>query len=229
MSSSYNDVLITTLRGATRGQSLDAAKNAVLYERIKAGDIAAREEIILGNMPFVLSKVEAFIRCFQGVAYLRDDLVSAGCIGLVNAVKKLESGPRPRKTDETSVTGFIGMWINRELSELIEIETPIHLPRTSKYRARAQGQSINAPVVYNDIPERFETPAYEKELEVRDLIASCIACPEERVFMAMREARYTYTEIAEAIHWPVTSMYMLAHNLYARLQRKLRAVEHGLF
>ena len=51
----------------------------------------------------------------------------------------------------------------------------------------------------NVIPERFEVPSYEKELEMRDLIDSCCTCEEERTFVAMREAGHTLAEIAVAI------------------------------
>ena len=50
---------------------------------------AAREAMILNNLGLVVVKADALIRQMPTVAYLRDDLVSAGNIGLVQAVKQI--------------------------------------------------------------------------------------------------------------------------------------------
>jgi hypothetical protein len=205
-------------------EPLDAEKNAELYPLVAAGDAAARERMIGGNMPLVLFKVEAFIRCFPNVAYLRDDLVSAGCIGLVKAVNKMADGDGPRKTDVASPTDFLGMWINRELGEVIEEESLVRLPPRSKYRARTEGRELGAPVVHNVLPERVEVPSYEKEMEMRELIESCCMCDEQRTFVAMREAGHTYAEIAAAVNMRPSSTYVMGRELDARVQRKLAAL-----
>ena len=93
-----------------------------------AGDAAAREEMIVGNMPLAVTKVESFVRCFPGMAHLRDDLTSAAFTGLVKAVNQMAAGKGPRSTDHSAPAECIGMWINRELRQLIESESLIHLP-----------------------------------------------------------------------------------------------------
>ena len=216
MSSQYNNLLVSQM-----SEPLDAEKNAELYPLVAAGDKAARETMINGNMPLVLSKVESFIRCFPGVAHLRDDLVSAGCIGLVKAVNQMAKGCQIRQPANWNPTDYMGMAIYRKFSELLEDETTIRLPHTSKDRARTQGQELTPPCVHNTIPERFEVPSYEKELEMRDLIESCCTCDEDRTFIAMREAGYTFAEIAAAVNMPLTSTYMMAKELEARVQSKL--------
>ena len=75
--------------------------------------------------------------------------------------------------------------------ELIEDEELIHVCRTRRRIAHARGRRVDGPRSCNAVPERFEVPSYEKELETRDLIESCCTCDEERTFVAMREAAYT--------------------------------------
>ena len=224
MSNQYNAALVVDLHHATNGETLDVEKNLALFRRVTAGDAAAREEMIVGNMPLAVAKVESFVRCFPGITHLRDDLASAAFTGLVKAVNKMAAGEGPRSTAPSAPLDFIGMWINRELGELVESETTIRLPARSKYRARAQGNELSSPTVCNVIPERFAVPSYEKELEMRDLIDACCTCDEERTFVAMREAGHTYAEVGKAIDMPLTSTYVMAKELDARVQGKLAAL-----
>ena len=165
MSNQYNDALIADMHRATNGEALDAEKNAALFARVVAGDAAAREEMIVGNMPLAVAKVESFIRCFPEIAHLRDDLTSAAFTGLVKAVNQMAQGCRIKQPANWNPTDCMGTWINRELGRLTEGETCIRVPHTSKDRARTEGEELMPPVVVNVIPERFEVPSYEKELE----------------------------------------------------------------
>ena len=56
MSNQYNHLLVSQMN-----EPLDAEKNAELYRRVAAGDAAAREEMIVGNMPLAIANVEKFI------------------------------------------------------------------------------------------------------------------------------------------------------------------------
>ena len=67
-------------------------RNNELYPAVVAGDAAAREAMILNNLGLVVTKANALICQVPGVAYLRDDLVSAGNIGLVTAVNQIAAG-----------------------------------------------------------------------------------------------------------------------------------------
>lgn len=225
MSNQYNDALVADIHRVTDGESLDAEKNAALYKRMMAGDTAAREEMIVGNMPLAITNVESFIRCFPGMANLRDDLTSAAFTGLVKAVNRLAVGKGPRSTDLSAPVEFMGMWINRELRQLLEDESIVP-PHSSKHRARSQGKELTLPAVVNVVPERFEVPSYEKELEMRDLIDACCDCEEERTFVVMREAGYKFAEIAVAINMPLSSTFVMARELDARVQRKIEAIRN---
>lgn len=58
-----------------------------LFERIKAGDEAAKEEYIRGNLRLVLS----VIKRFSGSNENADDLFQIGCIGLIKAVNNFNT------------------------------------------------------------------------------------------------------------------------------------------
>lgn len=53
-----------------------------LFSRIKAGDMAARETYIKGNLRLVLSVIKRFANSNENV----DDLFQIGCIGLIKSI-----------------------------------------------------------------------------------------------------------------------------------------------
>ena len=57
-------------------------------------------------MPLAVAKVESLIRCFPGIAHLRDDLTSAAFIGLVKAVNKMAAGKGPTQQSTFRPGGF---------------------------------------------------------------------------------------------------------------------------
>ena len=61
---------------------LKAAETRALMEKAQAGDRAARDELIAGNLRLVLSVVQKF----AGRGESMDDLFQVGCIGLIKAI-----------------------------------------------------------------------------------------------------------------------------------------------
>ena len=61
---------------------LKSAESRALMEKAQAGDKAAREELIAGNLRLVLSVVQKF----AGRGESMDDLFQVGCIGLIKAI-----------------------------------------------------------------------------------------------------------------------------------------------
>ena len=61
---------------------LNSAETRALMERAQAGDKAAREQLIAGNLRLVLSVVQKF----AGRGESMDDLFQVGCIGLIKAI-----------------------------------------------------------------------------------------------------------------------------------------------
>lgn len=57
-----------------------------LFKKMQHGDVAAREEIISGNLRLVLSVIQRFINRGENL----DDLFQVGCIGLMKAVDNFD-------------------------------------------------------------------------------------------------------------------------------------------
>ena len=224
MSNQYNNALIVDMVRCSKPFCVE--DNARLYPFVVAGDAGARQKMIEGNMALAVAKVDSFIRISPDVAHLRDDLTSAAFIGLVKAVNKMATGEGPRNTNDAAPIDFIGMWINRELGELMESEGTIRLPARSKYRAQANGEELKAPVVCSDIPEGFQPAPYENEREIRDLIDACCESDEERMFVAMRAIGHTLAEIAAVIHTSIPTVSRLRRKLGARVDAKIKAIRN---
>ncbi|MBQ8262299.1 MAG: RNA polymerase sporulation sigma factor SigG [Lachnospiraceae bacterium] len=58
-----------------------------LFERIKQGDMSAREKFIQGNLRLVLSVIKRFSSSSENA----DDLFQIGCIGLIKAIDNFDS------------------------------------------------------------------------------------------------------------------------------------------
>ena len=67
---------------------LTAAENEELMKKIKAGDSAARERFIIGNMRLVLS----LMKRFHSRGANMDDLFQAGCVGLIKSIDHFDTG-----------------------------------------------------------------------------------------------------------------------------------------
>ena len=65
---------------------LKSAETRALMERAHAGDKAAREALISGNLRLVLSVVQKF----TGRGESMDDLFQVGCIGLLKAIANFD-------------------------------------------------------------------------------------------------------------------------------------------
>jgi hypothetical protein len=222
VSNQYNGELVAEMARVCR--PFCSEDNAQLYPLVVAGDVDARQRMIEGNMSLAISKVESFIRCFPEIAHLRDDLTSAAFVGLVKAVNKMAAGKGPRKRAPSAPVDFMGMWINRELGRLVEDETTIRVPHTSKDRARSEGQAVTPPSVVNDVPERCAVLPYKKDLEIRDLIETCCTNEVERRFVAMRRARHTLAAIADALGVPTHTISNLQRRLKGRIRKRLEQV-----
>lgn len=219
MSNQYNGELVAEMARVSR--PFCSEDNAQLYPLVVAGDADARQRMIEGNMSLAISKVESFIRCFPEIAHLRDDLTSAAFVGLVKAVNKMAAGKGPRKRAPSAPVDFMGMWINRELGRLVEDETTIRVPHTSKARARSDGKVVTPPTIVNDVPERCAVPSYQKGVELRDLIETCCTNEAERRFIVMRRAEHTLAAIAKALGVPTHTISNLQRKLKGRIRKRL--------
>ena len=196
-------------------------QNNELYPAVVAGDPAAREALIVGNMPLIVVKVDAFIRYIPSVAYLRDDLVSAGYIALVKAVNNIAKG----KVEMKAVNAYIGRVVRLSLGHLIDDEHSVRVPRETDRRRRNNGRQIRLPAIVNIIPETVETPSPFAALEMRDLLDACCDCDEERACLRLREEGHTFQEMARSLEMPLSSAYVMFREVQARFFARLEEDE----
>ncbi len=217
----YNTELVSQLPPST---SLE--ENRILVARIMAGDKRAREEMIGGNTALVMTLVDNYVRQYPHLAYLRDDMTSAGFVGLVRAVGQL---PEEYDPELGEPGGYIVPAVTREILQMIEAENMIRIPHTTQYENTANGKRIKPLTPCTATLETFTCDSEEALFEMRDLIQSCCRCPEERVFVEMREAGYSVKEIAEALKLSIPKTYRVKRELYARVLAKsgLKHIKKG--
>jgi RNA polymerase sigma factor (sigma-70 family) len=184
-------------------------RNNELFPAVCAGDHDARDEMIVSNMGLVVVKAASLVNQIPGLIYLRDDLVSAGHIGLVRAVDRIKSG----RVRMAAVNRWIGRSIEREMWRLLPHEHSIHIPAESSRLARSQLQPIESPVVYNTIPEHLEAHSELRLVELRDVMAACCHTEAERQCLRLRVEGHTFQEIGDRLDVPRPTAARMFHRL----------------
>ncbi len=197
----------------------------MLAPKVAAGDVEARERIIEGNMPLVLSKVEDFIDSLPQYAFLRDDLVSAGFVGLVKAVKRMAEKGRGVKAP----VEYICVVVANEIGALARQEGTIRIPPTAQKDAAAAGKPIKPMKAANELLPGLHADNIESAVDMFDLISSCCCTETERKYVEMRQAGYTLQEIADEVHTSLSAIYTTKEDLYRRVLKKagLKHVKKG--
>jgi DNA-directed RNA polymerase specialized sigma24 family protein len=190
-------------------------RNNELYPAVVAGDPAAREAMILNNLGLVVVKAESLIRQMPGIAYLRDDLVSAGNTGLVKAVNQIASGDG--RIRMAGVNKWIGRLVTRAMLTLLPREHSVPVPRESRRLARKTQQPIQIPVVFNVIPETLEAFSDLRVVELRDAISACCHSDAERECLRLHEEGYTFREISQQLGIPYSTTTLMFRTLKARI------------
>ncbi|MGA2066861.1 MAG: hypothetical protein ABSG86_17925 [Thermoguttaceae bacterium] len=187
-------------------------RNNELFPLVVAGDAAARRAMIEENMALVKVKAKALIAEIPGVAYLRDDLVSAGYIGLVEVVNKVSKGKIRCRGFNTAA----GTAITRKMLDLLPFEKTIRVPRSSWSAAKKKKRPINPPEVFNALPETLKAVP-QLTADLRDVCDACCDTDDERTCLQMRAEKYTFEEIAEALGVKPSQ----AQRIFSRLKHRI--------
>ena len=78
---------------------LTPSETQELLEKCRAGDTAAREALISGNLRLVLSVIQKFTNRGENL----DDLFQVGCIGLMKAINNFD----PTKQVKIPLMGYL--------------------------------------------------------------------------------------------------------------------------
>lgn len=187
--------------------------NNAVYERLIGGDQSARDEMIQANMALVAVKVEGFIRRNPDHINLRDDLMSEGMVGLVEAVDRMAEKAVAKPS------AYIGQSIQNALIDFVEKESPFRISRRSRQRAIRQDREITGHRKVAMTTEAFGEIASDDPMEVfelRDFIDSCCSNNLELQIVKMREAGSTYQEIATELGTPLNTVNRAMQDIYRR-------------
>jgi RNA polymerase sigma factor (sigma-70 family) len=216
----YNNVLVTQMKTALSEIDLQEPstleQNCSLRQQIASGDRDAKQRMIEANMPLVVRKVESFLCRFPKLSYLRDDLVGAGFIGLVNAVDcvaDLESDDR--------VTGYLCKAIINAMIDEIEIIAPIRVARRSAKRAREQDKPLPSAKDLDGVQIAIENTDI-RLCDLRDLIYSCCETERERQLIQLRESGKEVDEAADILGLSRATAFRLMARIERRFDRKNR-------
>ncbi|MEE0840585.1 MAG: RNA polymerase sporulation sigma factor SigG [Acutalibacteraceae bacterium] len=134
-----------------------------LLKKFKAGDMKARDELVMGNLRLVLSVVQRFSNRGENM----DDLFQVGCIGLIKSIENFDVSQNVRFSTY-AVPMIIG-----EIRRHLRDNNPIRVSRSVKdtaYRAmRAKEEYINK---------------YQREPQISE-IAKMLEIPESDVVIAL--------------------------------------------
>lgn len=196
--------------------------NNALYPLVAAGDKAARDQMIEANVGMVISKVEHFLAFLPRYRHLRDDLISSGMVGLVEAVNLMASG---EKVDEPNPTGLIGLRIQWAIgTNTLESDETIRVPTRSRKRNRVPEKAISLSEEFSKTLSPAEMKKVSKMLsydprrmlDLRETLDACCENEMEREILRLREEGYVDREIADILDLPLTTTYVMRRTMYAR-------------
>lgn len=180
-----------------RGEAFTTEQNDVVYQRLVSGDEKARDEMIEGNMALVVFRTDEYLRKAPQMAYYRDDMMSAGFVGLCEAVDRMRKvGP----VKHPSPTGCITNAIDRAINHVVDRANTIVVPDRVQRRARAEGEPIRPPRIVSDKAlVSVHDSAYRDQDAVKELYEEALACCQngkEKRIISMRATGHTDAEIA---------------------------------
>lgn len=123
----YNKVEISGVN-TSQLKVLRESEKMALLKKVKDGDMAAREELINGNLRLVLSVIQRF----TGRGESPDDLFQVGCIGLIKAIDNFDI------TQPVKFSTYAVPMIQGELRRYLRDNSPVRVSRSVRdlaYRA----------------------------------------------------------------------------------------------
>jgi len=131
-----------------------------LFPRIKAGDEAARQEFICGNLRLVLSIIQRFTNRGESA----DDLFQVGCIGLIKSIDNFDTSQNVRFSTY-AVPMIIG-----EIRRYLRDNNAIRVSRSLRDTAYKVLQARDALVFRNGKEPKVEEIAQEMGLPREDVV-----------------------------------------------------------
>jgi RNA polymerase sigma factor (sigma-70 family) len=193
--------LLERCKAAGCAKSLTREENYQLYQRLIQGDESARERMIEGNMGLVIVRMNAYLRKCPKMSFFRDDLISAGLCGLIEAVTRMQDG---NEAEKVNPTGYIYTAIDQAMTRDADEESTIKIPQRTQQKAREAKRPIEKPVfvgtktqktVFSHLKERD----FHRPYEIREEMLAACDGELERSIIVMHLEGYTDVEIARVL------------------------------
>jgi len=147
---------------------LKEAEKTALLARVKQGDMAAREELINGNLRLVLSVVQKFANRGE----VLDDLFQVGCIGLIKAIDNFDP------TQEVKFSTYGVPMIIGEIRRYLRDNNSIRVSRSLRDMAYKAMQAKEMLTVKNLREPTIEEIAQAMESKKEDVVMALEAIVE---------------------------------------------------
>lgn len=192
--------------------------NDEIYPLVALGCPIARDQMIRGNVGLVIAKVDTFLKLLPGFSHLRDDMISNGFVGLVEAVNRMVN---EEFVNGANPTGLMAVCIQSHFGKTIEAEQTIRVPTRTQKRKKSKGIDLSPPArEFSDYSEEEMEEAFTYDprniLDLRETLDACCETDEDRKIIEMREQGYVDREIAEVLGLPLTTTYVMRRTIYAR-------------
>ena len=199
-----------------------------LLERAKAGDKAAREELISGNLRLVLSVIQKFSGRGENV----DDLFQVGCIGLIKAIDNFDvsqnvrfstygvpmiAGETGREPTTEEIASALGIRREEVVFSLDAISDPVSLFEPVYSDA---GESVCVMDQIRD--DRDTDESWLERLALSDAI-SALGEREKRILALRYYDGKTQMEVADEIHISQAQVSRLEKNAIAQIKKNIFA------
>ena len=155
----YSKVEICGVNTANLKVLTDAQKEELII-RSKAGDTAAREALVEGNLKLVLSVVQRF----SGRGENPDDLFQVGCIGLIKAIDNFDT------RHEVKFSTYAVPMIIGEIRRYLRDNNALRVSRSIKDTAYRVMQAKERLTALNQRDPSVEEIAKELEISKQDVV-----------------------------------------------------------
>lgn len=196
--------------------ALPTEETCGLVDELRKNDTQElRDKIILGNARLALFKVNAYVNLYRQTLHLKDDMVSAGFVGLVSAVNLLADSDA---SHTESPSGLMSLFIHREVGRLIEKSNLIIIPLRTKIRNNLKQIQVNSFSEHD-----YDLPQNDCSDDLREVIWSLTDTQYERQILSLRESGFTDLEISQRLDLPASTVNLIRRELF----NQFKALQNG--
>ena len=214
----YDDLFVSEVP-----KRLSNKETVILFDRMKQGDMKAREELISGNIDLVIRCIR---KNFMDTNYDKKELVSVGCIGLVKAVDTYSVSKC-----KSYFSTLAGNYIHREIEYFIN-----RLNKDSNILSFDDGfNGVKLKDNLSDdvsIEEMFEEKDYNNYMY--GLLQQSMNCLNERskkiimLYFGFYDGKiYTQREIADMMNVSHTRIYEIMNDSLEHMKENIQRLELG--